>query len=101
MSRRRGRQRTAPYEPSESIPSCGLLSPGPFGLRPDVHAFTESEIDVIDVGHAVSQCACEIEVRAQALRKLVVPHVNERCVVLENDGRILTVSHVNLRDTLR
>ena len=56
-------------------------------LRPDVHAFVEPQVDVVDVRHPLAQRRREIEVRLQPLDELLVADAHQRGVALEHhDG---------------
>src|SRR4030095_15118539 len=69
--------------------------------RPDVHAFLKPQIDVIDVGHPLTQRRCDFQVRPQAFEELVLSEVQLRRIVVEQHHRVVKIGHVDLRDPCR
>src|SRR5262245_43734896 len=63
---------------------------------PHVNPIVESQIDGVDRGDALAQRRRQLQVRLQPLEELVLPQLNHRYVVVQDDGRVVQVADVDL-----
>src|SRR5262245_1327611 len=71
------------------------LSPSAGGA--DVHAFVESQIDVVNLGYSLAQRRDQIDVGLDALDKLLRADMDEHGVFFEHQDRVVHVGDVDLR----
>ena len=68
------------------------------GDRPHIQTILESEIDVIDVLHALAQCRRHIHVRLQPLEKSIVAEVQQSRVTVDENNRVVQIVDVDFSD---